>query len=81
MRDVAVLDFGDLHDGENIDRAELLVDHRAIAEFRADAQIGFDERRQRRDSLARIDAPASRIPIGTARPLSGATCQSSSAEA
>ncbi len=29
---------------------------RAIAEFRADTQIGFDERRQRRDALARIDA-------------------------
>ena len=53
--DIAVFDFGERHDGEHIDRAELLVDDCAIAEFRADAQIGFDERRQRRDTLARID--------------------------
>ena len=50
-----MLDLGDRHDGENVDRAELQIDHRAVAEFRADAQIALDERRQRGDPLARID--------------------------
>src|SRR6516165_7075739 len=54
MRDIALFDSGEGHDREDIDRAELRIDHGAIPEARPNPQIGLEQRRQGGKPLADI---------------------------
>ena len=55
MGEIARLDRLDRHDDEDVGRAELMVDHRAVADIGADPQIALDQRRQRLDRGAHVD--------------------------
>src|SRR3984893_15598451 len=52
---IALFQVAERQDREDVGRAELRVDHRALAKFCPGAQVGLEQGRQRRDSLARID--------------------------
>src|SRR5580704_2051126 len=52
---IALFQVAERQDREDVRRAELRVDHRAVAKFRPGAQVCLEQGRQRRDPLARID--------------------------
>ena len=63
MREVARFDGLDGHDDEDIDRAELMVDHRTVAHIGADPQIAFETVTATRKMLLREKATGFQIEV------------------
>src|SRR5947209_6315869 len=58
MLDVAQIEFNDRHDDEQVRRAELTIDDRAVADLGTATQIALYQWRQRGERAALIDAVA-----------------------